>query len=607
MRTLQRPERSAYRAGRRGGALLLALVSVLSVAAIGAALMQVTGAVVRRQAAALDMRRAFYLAEAGLAEAYTGLMMGKTGNVGSPEEPARFGDGLLWVEARDAGEDLVELECTAHCGGGRSVLAMVAERGEQSVATLGVFAADELSVPPGSTVDGFDSQATPAPSGDFVPATGRLGSNADIQVEGTLAQPTVVRADLQPGAQHTVTLGPGVTHVGSVEPRASNVQLPPVTLPFEPGTRSTTASQPAPLVVQPGQVALHQLAVGPGATVVLRGPMELVVRSLRVEREGTLELDSAAGQVLVYATEEVALAPRSRISTTSSDPSRASLQVPGEVELRLAGKGAFHGVVYAPEGVVHLGSGTELWGAVVGRSVQLQPGAKLHFDQHLDQVGAEAALPTLVSWRIVDLSPPRGARPGTDPFALLGLDPAALPAMADAHADQLLHAVYEDLGGAIQVYDGPESGFDWSQVSGVFELARDGEQVLLGVAGASPPPAPPPTSPMIDAIDQEPALSSSELKALLIANSPLSSAEVLAAIDRAVPMDSSDLKDVLLLNSPLGELEIDHVLDRAQPMTSGDLEQVLIASSPLPSASLTRLLSTTLLSPGDLLSVLAAQ
>jgi hypothetical protein len=607
MRTLRSHRRSAGCAGRRGGALLLALVSVLSVAAIGAALMQVTGAVVRRQAAALEMRRAFYLAEAGLAEAYTGLMMGKTGNVGSAEEPSRFGDGFLWVEAREAGADLVELECTAHCGGGRTVLAMVAERGEHSIAMLGVFAAEELSVPPGSTVDGFDSQAQAPPTGELPAATGRLGSNADIQIEGTLARPTVVRADLQPGAQHTVTLGPGVTHVGSVEPRASNVQLPPVTLPFEPGTGRTAASRAAPLVLQPGQVALHQLSVERGATVVLRGPMELVVRSLRVEREGTLELDSGAGQVLVYATEEVALAPHSRISTTSSDPARASLQVPGQVDLRLDGQGSFYGVVYAPEGVVHLGRGMEMWGAVVGRSVQLQPGAKLHFDQHLDQVGAEAALPTLVSWRIVDMSPPSGARPGSDPFALLGLDPAALPAMADAHADQLLHAVYEDLGGAIHTYDGMESAFDWSQVGGVFELSRDGEPILMGLAGAPPPPPPPPSSPMIDAINQMPAMSSSALKSLLLANSPLTSAEILAAIDRAVPMNSSDLRDVLSTNAPLGDLEIQHMLESAQPMSSSHLKNVLVDSSPLSAGSLALVLDSVLLTLSDLLNVLAAQ
>ena len=607
MRILRSGPRTEVNGRRRGGALLLALVTVLSVAAISAAIVQVTGATARRQSAALDLRRAFYLAEAGLAEAYTGLMMGKTGNVGSREDPARFGDGLLWVEARDAGPDLVELECTAHCGGGRAILEMVAERGERSVATLGVFAVEPLDVPPGSTVDGFDSQVPSAPEGGAALATGRLGSNGDIRIEGTLAQPTVVRADLQPGVEHGVTMGPGVTHVGTVEPRTSSVQLPPVTLPFEPGTLRTTHSQPAPLVVQPGQVALQALRVESGATVVLRGPLELVVRSLRVDRDGTLELDSAAGTVLVYATESVDLATGSRIATTGTNPAGAAVQAPGQVVMRLAATGTFHGLVYAPQGEVELGSGLELWGAVAARTVRIAPGARLHFDRHLDQVGAEAALPTFVAWRIVDVSPPRGARPGSDPFVLLGLDPALLRAMADAHADQMLHAVYQDLGGAIHTYDGMESAFDWSQVSEVYELARDGEPVLLGVSGVLPPPPPPPTSPMIDAINQMPAMSSSDLKSLLIANSPLTSAELVAAIDREVRMNSSDLRDVLSTNAPLGDLEIQRMLESAQPMSSSHLKSVLINSSPLSAGSLAQVLGSVLLTLVDLLSVLAAQ
>ena len=66
---------------RRGGALILATIAVSVVAVIATCLLQIVGASSRREQEALDIRRSFYLAEAGLAEAYSGVRIGKTGNV----------------------------------------------------------------------------------------------------------------------------------------------------------------------------------------------------------------------------------------------------------------------------------------------------------------------------------------------------------------------------------------------------------------------------------------------------------------------------------------------------------------------------------------------
>ena len=82
--------------------------SVVTVSVLTTSLLLVTRQISRSQAQVVDRNRAFYLAEAGLAEAFAGLAIGKTGNVGTWDEPAAFGDGLfVAVGGEDAARILV--------------------------------------------------------------------------------------------------------------------------------------------------------------------------------------------------------------------------------------------------------------------------------------------------------------------------------------------------------------------------------------------------------------------------------------------------------------------------------------------------------------------
>jgi hypothetical protein len=218
--------------------LLLSLFAAGMVAALAACLLQLSGATLRRASAAIDVKRAFYLAEAGLAEAYSGLLIGKTGNVGTAERPAKLGRGLLWVEATSPDTDHVLLRSTGMCGLGRAVLALVAERGEESVASLGVFSQQPLSIPAGVTISGFDSAASPPPSTPLEPGqpaprpqTARLGSNGDIAIAGTKLKPTKIYADVSSGPRHTTSMSKDVLHVGKKEARTAVASLPPIEAP----------------------------------------------------------------------------------------------------------------------------------------------------------------------------------------------------------------------------------------------------------------------------------------------------------------------------------------------------------------------------------------
>ncbi|MBI5434099.1 MAG: hypothetical protein HZA52_14800 [Planctomycetes bacterium] len=619
------------RASRRGAALFVALFAAASVAVLATCLLQLTGASQKRQLASADLRRAFYLADAGLAEAYSGLTIGKTGNVGSEAQPAKLGRGVLWVVATEIDADHVQLESVGMCGRSRATVEMTVERGEDSVATLGVFAHQPLTVPAGSTIQGFDSSAAPADPGSGLlgelgglggfgglgggsppvstPA-GRLGSNGDITLQGTARKPTVVDADLAPGVGHQAVIGAHVTHTGATAPRAAAAPLPAVELPFDPTGTGVDLQTPTPYIVQPGDIGIDHLTVATGTHAIVQGPCNLVVNDLTVAVGGTLEFDTDDGAVGVWVGDTLLIADGSTVVCSHTDPSLVTIQVASDVPARFGAAGKFYGVLYAPQAEATVGATAEVYGAFVADELVLTAGAKLNFDTHLDEVGALEILPTLLAWRLVELESALRHGEGSDPFEILGVDPAGLVTPAQAHADVPLHVVYQTLGGVTMTYDGMESGFDWTSVRSVQQLERSGLPVGYRPASVADLAAQtkPSQSTAAAALAQDPPLSSSALTTSLIAASPLTSSELTRIINASARFAPSDLKLILLANSPLASSVLDKTLLASPALPSADAAAVLIASSPLPPHIVAQILADALsLDIADKLAVLAAQ
>ena len=137
-----------------GSALAMALVVVTLVAGLGGAFLQLTGSISRTGRHNASATSAFYLAEAGLAEAFQAVRIGRTGQVGSEEAPASFGDGVIWVDASVTKDNQVRLRSTALVGQARATLEWVVE--PVSVA-LGFFSVEDLTVESVLLLDGFDS------------------------------------------------------------------------------------------------------------------------------------------------------------------------------------------------------------------------------------------------------------------------------------------------------------------------------------------------------------------------------------------------------------------------------------------------------------------
>ena len=149
------------RSSRTGSALILALIVVTSVAILSVGMLRMMGAMTSRQEAATDDRQAFYLAEAGLSEAFASLTTGGNGNVGSLERPVMFGGGLVFVEVLEPEEgddpDIVTLRSTGMHARGRSTLEVVLRRVEKP---FGIFADEEISFDQPFLLDGYDSDTS---------------------------------------------------------------------------------------------------------------------------------------------------------------------------------------------------------------------------------------------------------------------------------------------------------------------------------------------------------------------------------------------------------------------------------------------------------------
>jgi len=585
---------------------------VMAITVLSAGIIGLSNRISNRQHQAADRKQAFYLAEAGLAEAYAGLLAGRSGNVGSEADPARFGDGLFWVEATDEGADRVALESTGMVKSGRATLGLVAERGDVAVAALGIFSGQGLDVPSGVTIDGYDSRLGTYDAQE--PRTARIASNGDIDVTGTEADPTTIDADLTAGPEREVSIAEDVTHSGTTGTAWEAVTLPPVEVPELTLGRGVRHTSPSPHVIPAGELGLEYLEVGAGAEVVLQGPATFVADHLVLESGATLTLDATSGPIRIYVGDGLSLGAGAAVATDAKAPEHVTIQVAGATEepVELRATSAFEGVVYAPAAEVVVGPAFELHGALIADLLVLEPGARLHFDQELVGTARDSALPTFLSWRILELSTPTGSPTTRDPFRALGVDPATLARPADAHQDQRLVIKYEDTSGFLQSYDGWESAFDWSQVDTFVSGARDGVPFQPpGERGASVPRATgPPVANEPAGVDPVAEMlaaggrTSAETRDALLAATPLTHQALVAVINLDTPMDSADLRAVLEANAPLRSAVLSQCINAA-PLSSADLAAVLVASSPLTADVLTRVLARV--PPLDLSDLLAVQ
>jgi hypothetical protein len=258
---------------------------------------------------------------------------------------------------------------------------------------------------------------------------GSLGSNGEIELassSGTIE----IYGDVVPGPDAQAALGTNTAVSGAVEPRGERLELAPVDVPdvtILPGFRHSSG---IPRVLPAADVGYEYVTLATGSEVIVQGPSALVLGDLTLENSSRLTIDNQNGSVNFYITNSAVLEPGSLVEVLGRTPADLSLQVAGNAgPIELNGTSQFHGIVYAPEAEVSLGSSFEVFGALAGRRLNLAPNSKLHFDSGISGNSGAVPLPRFIGWRVVEL-PAALKNRTSNPFAALEAAPEDLAGIA---------------------------------------------------------------------------------------------------------------------------------------------------------------------------------
>lgn len=154
------------RSGESGGALVAAVTVVATVGMLSAMTFQLNQSTWQRQLTENNKKRAFYLAESGIAESMAALTMGLGGNVASQAEPAMFGEGYVFSEVLEDQHGLLHVDSYGICGDARHHLAVVLGKLHVPLAREGFFGDEFVRVGSSALIDSTADPASGGGSGD---------------------------------------------------------------------------------------------------------------------------------------------------------------------------------------------------------------------------------------------------------------------------------------------------------------------------------------------------------------------------------------------------------------------------------------------------------
>ncbi len=476
--------------GRRGSALAISLAMVGAIALLSAMMLQITSAHWKRQAAAIDQKRAFYLAEAGLSEAILSIMLGGSGNVGSLKAPARFGDGLLYTETVQDEAGILRVDSTAMAGRGRYRLSAALEIVSNSALSLGAFGDRSVVIGAGAFIDSYDSTAgpyvAPDPDGAALIGTGGagVGSNGMITVEGARGgRATTILGNVTPGPGGHVTIAPGALITGTTTPRRESFDLPELEVPALPSTGNYLLRPGREAILGPGEHSFDNFTVGSNGVLTIHGPATIVTGTLSLDSAAGLVINAEHGPVRIYVRDGMSTNRSSTIINLQQDPSLLTLNIgasyvdfdrdESDGSFELESRGDFHGVILAPTAAIEIPAHLVIYGAVVARDLTLAPSAQVHVDRSLG-ASDPSAMPNLdqISWRIVDLPRELATDLRFDALREAQRD-GAEPLSPWASVQPIDWGIlFEGHDGRTYLYRGTEEAFDWETVSRVLRQAE---------------------------------------------------------------------------------------------------------------------------------------
>lgn len=114
-----------------------------------------------------------------------------------------------------------------------------------------------------------------------------------------------------------------------------------------------------------------------------------LVSHIKMQNTSSLYINNCDFPVTIYVSGADAMADAMRladdasISTCDKNPDKFSIYVAGDKPVSIGGKGEIDGVVYAPQSAIEINRQGDLFGSVIGNTLQLQNKAQMHYDINL--------------------------------------------------------------------------------------------------------------------------------------------------------------------------------------------------------------------------------
>jgi predicted acyltransferase (DUF342 family) len=366
---------------------------------------------------------------------------GRSGAIGTPALPAKYGNGLFWVTAADLGGGDYQLDATAMCDSGRSSIRAVVHQVAVSQFSAALIADNGLTIASNAQIDSYDStkgtyasQPKQTVNGKSIVNTkGNIRSNGGLNV----ASNDQFFGNVTPGPGNTVAGIQGSTYInGSTAAATSKVAFPAVTVPAiaSMGAKSVAKNDPvAQRTISPGNYHYTSLTIGNQAAFTIQGPSTVVVDSFMTNSGCSLLVDATNGPVNVYFTGSATWVSNMTVTSNSPTAKNISLVFTTASPINFASNASLLGTIYAPNSAVTISSNWGVSGAVMAKTINLASNLNIHYDEAL-MGNSRNGLPTqsISSWFRSALPTAQLGKKRSDPFALLGVAKTACPYPANA-------------------------------------------------------------------------------------------------------------------------------------------------------------------------------
>jgi len=410
--------------------LVAVLVLIVSMMALGVSFLTIALGSTRALDASVEDRRAFYLAEAAVAESITALRAAAPGGIGSADQPARLGSGLVWCEVTDLGGGRRSILATGMCGSGRAAIEAIVSVADQEADLFRamILSNEDLNIDSKQLIDSYDSslgdydsQATNELDGEkYANANGSVASNGSIVVSSD----TTIFGNATPGPGEGIFLDSDAVVTGSTTSAKVPFGMPVLEPPKIPasGTLSVTGLK----TLSAGNYNFGSVKLGTGARLVVRGPAVIVSGDFVTSDKSKLEIDATNGPVTFYNKGTFKYDKGTTLTTSADSPADVVFAFDSANPISFPDGINFLGGIYAPMAPINIGSDSTFYGAVVADEVTMGSRTDFHFDEFLlnrRNVLTDRKAVELLSWHEAPVSDDTLRLDRRDPIVVLGLDP----------------------------------------------------------------------------------------------------------------------------------------------------------------------------------------